>query len=68
MPWGDRESLGMLQRDMDVDILISGHTHNYESFEANEKFFINPGSATGAYSGFTRQANTKETEKLINEF
>mmetsp|Transcript_2313 Transcript_2313/g.3708 ORF Transcript_2313/g.3708 Transcript_2313/m.3708 type:complete len:183 (+) Transcript_2313:52-600(+) len=53
VPWGDHESLGMLQREMDVDILISGHTHKYETFEAGDKFFINPGSATGAYSGFT---------------
>merc|ERR1712137_796234 len=53
VPWGDHESLGMLQREMDVDILISGHTHRYEAFELNGKFFINPGSATGAYSPFT---------------
>jgi len=43
----------MLQRDLDVDILISGHTHKYEAFEAHGKFFINPGSASGSYSGFT---------------
>ena len=53
VPWGDRESLGMLQRELDVDILVSGHTHKYETFEKQNKFFINPGSATGAYSGFT---------------
>lgn len=58
----------MLQRDMDVDILISGHTHKYEAFEANDKFFINPGSATGAYSGFTRheKKNTKRLNIFIN--
>jgi len=28
IPWGDEESLGMLAREMDVDILVSGHTHN----------------------------------------
>lgn len=53
VPWRDRESLGMLQREMDVDILITGHTHKYEIFEDNGKLFVNPGSATGAYSGFT---------------
>merc|ERR1712137_1383869 len=50
---GEIRSLIMLQRDMDVDILVSCHTHKYETFEANGKFFVNPGSATGAYSGFT---------------
>jgi len=51
VPWGDRESLAMLQRQLDVDILITGHTHKFEAFEYENKFFINPGSATGAYSG-----------------
>lgn len=49
VPWGDKESLAMLQRQLDVDILISGHTHKFEAFESENKFYINPGSATGAY-------------------
>jgi putative phosphoesterase len=51
VPWGDRESLAILQRQLDVDILITGHSHKFEAFEYENKFFINPGSATGAYSG-----------------
>uniref|UniRef100_A0ABM0MHA3 Vacuolar protein sorting-associated protein 29 n=1 Tax=Saccoglossus kowalevskii TaxID=10224 RepID=A0ABM0MHA3_SACKO len=50
VPWGDIESLAMVQRQLDVDILISGHTHKFEAFEHENKFYINPGSATGAYS------------------
>jgi vacuolar protein sorting-associated protein 29 len=50
IPWGDKESLAMLQRQLDVDVLITGHTHQFEAFEEDNKFFINPGSATGAYS------------------
>jgi vacuolar protein sorting-associated protein 29 len=34
---------------MDVDILLTGHTHKFEAFEHEGKFFVNPGSATGAY-------------------
>ena len=30
VPWGDPESLANLQRQLDVDILISGHTHKHE--------------------------------------
>jgi predicted phosphodiesterase len=30
VPWGDPESLANLQRQMDVDILITGHTHKNE--------------------------------------
>ncbi|KAL1925627.1 uncharacterized protein VTP21DRAFT_510 [Calcarisporiella thermophila] len=50
IPWGDTESLSIAARQMDVDILLSGHTHRFEAFEYEGKFFINPGSATGAYS------------------
>lgn len=50
IPWGDRNSLGNLQRQMNCDMLITGHTHAFESFEMNNKYFINPGSATGAFS------------------
>ena len=30
VPWGDNESLGIMQRQMDVDILITGHTHKFK--------------------------------------
>lgn len=53
VPWGDPESLANLQRQLDVDILITGHTHKQEVFEYEKKYIINPGSATGAYSSFT---------------
>ncbi|NXT02538.1 VPS29 protein, partial [Jacana jacana] len=52
IPWGDMASLVLLQRQLDVDILISGHTHRFEAFEHENKFYINPGSATGAYIWF----------------
>lgn len=50
VPWGDPDSLSLVQRQLDVDILISGHTHKFEAYEHENKFYINPGSATGAYS------------------
>uniref|UniRef100_T1H6D6 Vacuolar protein sorting-associated protein 29 n=1 Tax=Megaselia scalaris TaxID=36166 RepID=T1H6D6_MEGSC len=46
---GDPEALALIQRQLDVDILISGHTHKFEAYEHENKFYINPGSATGAY-------------------
>ncbi len=49
VPWGDAHSLAMIQRQMDVDILITGHTHKNEVNEYEGKWFINPGSITGAY-------------------
>eukprot|EP01116_Phalansterium_solitarium_P006480 TRINITY_DN18798_c0_g1_i1.p2 TRINITY_DN18798_c0_g1~~TRINITY_DN18798_c0_g1_i1.p2 ORF type:complete len:184 (-),score=48.21 TRINITY_DN18798_c0_g1_i1:124-675(-) len=53
VPWGDREARGIVQRQLDVDILVTGHTHSFEAYEYNKKFFINPGSVTGAYSSLT---------------
>ncbi|GFS20066.1 vacuolar protein sorting-associated protein 29 [Elysia marginata] len=50
VPWGDIESLAMVQRQLDVDILISGHTHKFQAMEHEGKFFLNPGSATGSYN------------------
>ncbi|KAJ3277650.1 hypothetical protein HDU76_010267, partial [Blyttiomyces sp. JEL0837] len=40
---------------MDVDVLISGHTHKFEAFESEGRYYINPGSATGAFSGWTTE-------------
>ncbi|ETO14800.1 hypothetical protein RFI_22571 [Reticulomyxa filosa] len=50
VPWGDTESLSAIQRQLDVDILISGHTHQFSVATVDGKCLINPGSATGAYS------------------
>lgn len=50
VPWGDKESLAMWQRKLDVDVLISGYTHKHEAYDYENKIYINPGSATGAYT------------------
>jgi len=49
VPWGDAHSLAVKRRELDVDILITGHTHRNEVNEYEGKWFINPGSITGAY-------------------
>ncbi|KAI3657551.1 hypothetical protein MP638_000277 [Amoeboaphelidium occidentale] len=51
IPWGDPDSLGVVARQMDVDVLISGNTHKFEAYEYEGAFFINPGSITGAFNG-----------------
>lgn len=35
---------------LDVDVLCWGGTHRFDTFEYMDKFFVNPGSATGAYA------------------
>ncbi|CAI5504615.1 unnamed protein product [Closterium sp. Naga37s-1] len=56
IPWGDVESLAMLQRQMGVDILITGHTHRFKAYRHQGRLLINPGSATGAYTPSTAAA------------
>lgn len=55
IPWGDKEALGNVQRMLDCDLLVSGHTHNSSAETMDGKHFINPGSATGAYSPLTSE-------------
>ncbi|KAI9893201.1 MAG: Vacuolar protein sorting-associated protein 29 [Vezdaea aestivalis] len=48
VPLADPDALLILARKMDVDVLLSGATGRFDAFELEGKFFINPGSATGA--------------------
>lgn len=50
VPWGDPDNLAIVNRQLDCDILITGHTHKYEAYEHESRFYVNPGSVTGAYS------------------
>ncbi|KPA84630.1 vacuolar sorting-like protein [Leptomonas pyrrhocoris] len=48
VPVGDKDSLAALQREMDVDVLVSGGTHHSKYFEFDSRLFVNPGSLSGA--------------------
>jgi vacuolar protein sorting-associated protein 29 len=50
IPQGDADSLLITARQMDVDVLLWGGTHKFEAYELEGKFFVNPGSASGAFS------------------
>ena len=47
----------MLQRQLDVDILVTGHTHRFTAYKHEGGVVINPGSATGAFSSITYDVN-----------
>eukprot|EP00608_Synchroma_pusillum_P006652 CAMPEP_0198419282 /NCGR_PEP_ID=MMETSP1452-20131203/108_1 /TAXON_ID=1181717 /ORGANISM="Synchroma pusillum, Strain CCMP3072" /LENGTH=188 /DNA_ID=CAMNT_0044139407 /DNA_START=45 /DNA_END=611 /DNA_ORIENTATION=- len=55
VPWGDPSSLAAVARSMDVDVLVSGHTHKNEISELEGRFYVNPGSITGSYSSVTTE-------------
>lgn len=53
---GDVDTLAGVARQMDVDVLVSGNTHRFEAYEEQGRFFINPGSITGAMGSQEAQA------------
>lgn len=50
VPKNDPLSLLALARQLDVDIMLWGGTHNVEAYTLEGKFFVNPGSCTGAFN------------------
>lgn len=68
LPRNDPLSLSAFAREADVDIVIWGGTHKVEAYTLDGRFFVNPGSATGAY-GFDwpdeeeEEEETEETEQ-----
>ena len=53
VPWGDLTTLSALSKQMECDILVSGFTHLRGVFHFEGKWFINPGTITGAFSPLT---------------
>ena len=53
VPWGDLTALSALSKQMECDILVSGFTHLRGVFHFEGKWFVNPGTITGAFSPLT---------------
>lgn len=64
VPKNDPLSLLIQARQMDVDILIWGGTHRVEAYTLDGKFFVNPGSATGAFSTEEESDDEEEDEEV----
>ena len=57
LPWGDLDALTNIQRELGCDILLSGHTHQIDIKVKDKKFYINPGSISGAFSHLIADPN-----------
>ncbi|KAI8030885.1 Vacuolar protein sorting-associated protein 29 [Camellia lanceoleosa] len=57
VPRGDLDSLAILQRQLGVNILVSGHTHQFKAYKHEGGVVVSPGSAIGAYSSITYDVN-----------
>ena len=54
VPWGDINAISAVQRKLNVDMMITGHTHECSIEEMDGKWIINPGSITGAFNNLSR--------------
>lgn len=69
VPSNDPDALLIAARQLDVDIMIWGGTHSVEAYQLEGKFFVNPGSATGAFytgSSYSEADAPAEGETLEN--
>lgn len=68
VPENDPLSLLTLARQMNVDVLIwGGENGNVEAYGLEGKFFVNPGSATGAMGLGWEDVEDKEVEESTEE-
>lgn len=69
VPPGDVEQLGIVARHLDVDVLVNGHTHMFSAYEWEGRFFINPGSITGAstYAAADDLTSILQTDSKTND-
>lgn len=67
IPNNDPDALLIAARQLDVDILLWGGSHKVEAYQLEGKFFINPGSATGAfYTGWLDEGEAEQKEGHTN--
>ena len=50
VPWDEIDALRCVEREIDCDILLHGHTHKPAVRKISHFHAVNPGSATGAFS------------------
>ncbi|ANB13684.1 Vps29p [Sugiyamaella lignohabitans] len=63
IPNSDPDALLITARQLDVDMLIWGGSHRVEAYQLEGKFFISPGSATGAFTtGWPEEDVDDETD------
>jgi putative phosphoesterase len=58
-PRGHKPTLANIADQMEVEVLLNGHTHHQEAVKENSKVLLNPGSCTGVGGGSSRPGNPK---------
>jgi vacuolar protein sorting-associated protein 29 len=57
VPRGDLDSRAKRRRQLEVDILVTGHAHQFTAYKHEGGVVINPGSAAGDYGNITYDVN-----------
>jgi vacuolar protein sorting-associated protein 29 len=55
LPWNSQDALVRMRQKLQVDILISGHSHQNSVQVVDGYYYLNPGSITGAYSALQEE-------------
>lgn len=58
-PRGHHPTLLRIADDLEIDVLIHGHTHQQEAVRKEGTVLLNPGSCTGVGGGSSREGNPK---------
>jgi vacuolar protein sorting-associated protein 29 len=58
LPWNSQDALVRMRQKLQVDILISGHSHQNSVQVVDGYYYLNPGSITGAYSALAKEEIT----------
>ncbi|WEL23531.1 metallophosphoesterase [Candidatus Nanohalovita haloferacivicina] len=67
-PRGDHDTLSKIaEEDLEVDVLIHGHSHQEEIAKHEGKILLNPGSCTGVGGGTARPGNPTMMEIELSE-
>jgi vacuolar protein sorting-associated protein 29 len=55
LPWNSQDALVRMRQKMQVDILISGHSHQNQVQVVDGYYYLNPGSITGSYTALQEE-------------
>lgn len=65
---GNFDLLSSWQRKLDCDVLVFGSTHRNTAEKVRGKFYINPGSATGAYRPRNNSTEQEQQAPVVPSF
>ncbi|KAF8356545.1 vps-29, partial [Pristionchus pacificus] len=66
VPWGSDKALSTRAIQLDVDVLVSGHSHVCSSRVHKGILYLNPGSATGAFTPLLTESEIVPSFMLLD--